>query len=471
MSAVIMDANEASEVLEQHVSTIQTCLETVSIDSPDDDIPSSKVSGQRAARYHKESDESGLGAAIEQLQKLLENTPEDHPEHLSYLWELGDARYQRYEQSEVSSDIDEAIMLYQNALEMVTDIAENSQHRARMFTSLADAYWLKMRDSQTMKILEVSIYWREKAVEAYQTLPDDTGPCKKQLRLLIDKGYFLRSEFTGSSIDLDKSIELCKRLLSLPGGHLERLEQLDRLGEIYDAKYNQTGAVTDYEMAIRFKEEALELITGDSVSREKRLASMSRSKWINSPKTLENVEERIRRLQATIAQTPNGHPDYQDHILELGRSFWLRYNETQAQADLEASIQQLTELSSTLIKKDATRVEAFRLLHEVYHARFLRTRSVSDIDLAIEWCHKTFHILPDEHRGRSKCLVDLATFWAAKYEQTKGKSDFDAAIHWSEHALGALPKNSYERAESLRSLGLIYYYRLGKTAAVSDADQ
>ena len=122
-----------------------------------------------------------------------------------------------------------------------------------------------------------------------------------------------------------------------------RADRLFNLGMGYNNRYQSTGALVDFEMAIQNYREALALIRSDPdrAHRAGWLESFGSAYYDRFQKTnaMEDLEVAIQKYQEALDLTPVDHPGRAARFHKLGIGYNDRFKKTGALQDLEIAIQ------------------------------------------------------------------------------------------------------------------------------------
>ena len=306
------DANpqELEALLTQHPE-LKTALEQLigSQASPSQSIPPAFAADfQRAIaacdRLHMDRSPQALNAAVQAWQTILVRPDlAQYPEFaVKIRVEFADTLLRRYWTFGQVADLEEAIRVYQQALEQTP---QGSPNRPRHLNNLGTA--LKNRFNLRGQVGDL-----EEAIRVYQQALDQT-PQGAPALLLSNLGNALMNRFNlrGQVADLEEAIKVHQQALEqTPQGSPDRPSLLNNLGTVLSDRFNLRGQVADLEKAIKVHQQALDETPQGSPDRPSRLNNLGRtlSDRFSLRGKVADLEEAIRVYQQALDEPPQGSP-------------------------------------------------------------------------------------------------------------------------------------------------------------------
>ncbi|PMD63284.1 uncharacterized protein K444DRAFT_661309 [Hyaloscypha bicolor E] len=272
------------------------------------------TAGPSRAIYSRVGDMGDLDEAIRFAWQAVDLTPNNHPDRVKYLDNLGSRLGDRYIRTEAISELEESIQI---ARRVVKSTPKDHPDLPRYLGTLSARL-------------------------------DD-----KHIR-------------TGATLDLEEAIQLSKQIIGATSDdHPNRTMYLSNLGNQLNNKYSRTKSMSDLDEAIRVTRQAVDSIPKDRIERAAVLRNLSvqLGDRFESTSSLNDIEEAIQVAREAVYATPLAHPDRASCMVSLGYRLEDRDN-TEDRNDVDEAIvlyQGALQLSSSTL---ITRIEAGQaLLH------------------------------------------------------------------------------------------------------------
>ncbi|KAI9567997.1 TPR-like protein [Boletus coccyginus] len=280
----------------------------------------------------------------------------------------------RYEQLGQMADLDEAIVLNREALDLSPQ--GHPHHRLGSTEDLDKAIVL---DREALDLRP-------------QGHPDRSMPlCNLGLHL------FTRYEQIGGMESLHEAIVLAREALDLcPQGHPDRSTCLNNLANDLAARYEQVWGREDLDKAIVLCREALDLCPQGHPGRWKSLISLAnrlyiRFMWFGRmnglykpmvPGTMEDVDEAMVLGREALSLCPQGHPNRPISLSNLAVHLSTRYSRLGSMEDLDEAI--VLDREALDLRQQGHRVRSIYLnLADYLSTRFMKLGAIKDLDEAI----------------------------------------------------------------------------------------
>ena len=324
-------------------------------------------------------------SAIQYLQGILEDTPNDHPDRAYRLRNLGSTYHDKYQKTEAIADLEMYIKLYKDALEATPN---DYPERAWMLQSLGSAYTIRSRRAGAIEDLDRIISRLQERFDAISS--DDPG--RADLLERLANAYATRYERFSAATDLTTALHRCQEALeAIPNHHEHRGSILGQLGCIYFARYERTQATEDLETA-------------------------------------------IERFQEALDTTPDGHSDRATRLEHLGKGFHKRYRELGNVKDLDTAAQRYQEGLEATLEDHSVRANLLESLGVTYVDKYEQSQVIKDLDIATQRYQEALDATPNDHPDRARRLHNLGTGYHSKYQETGTKGDLETTIQCYQEA-------------------------------------
>ena len=223
---------------------------------------------------------------------------------------LGQAKFVRHRIDPKSTDFDELILLYRDALAL-----RRPGHPDRPATLLQLAQTLLYRYEKEGCDESVADEIRELMTEP-QTFPENSHECRAA-DLVLDTLKRCRVVNSGSLSELEELVQRLKRSAAMPpDGYFDRPQRLINLGIALWRRYEEHGELSDLEHSLEKSEQALELLQGRHLDRLPGLRTLAAVLWgLFQIRGDFNYLMKLGALTKEALQlTPKGHPE---------RTYWV----------------------------------------------------------------------------------------------------------------------------------------------------
>ena len=163
--------------------------------------------------------------------------------------------------------------------------------------------------------------------------------------------------------------------------------------------------------------------------------------------------------------------DRASQIHALGDRYHDTYKLTRSLADLELAIQKFKEALDITPLNHPDRVRRLHNLGLRYGNKFQRIGLTSDLEQAIHFVQEAVDTVPQDHPDRLVLLQNLGINYQQKYRRTNVVADLAQAIQLKREALAITPSNHPDRAKRLQSLGIGYGDKYKATGDIADLEE
>ncbi|KAG8993898.1 hypothetical protein FRB94_010305 [Tulasnella sp. JGI-2019a] len=273
--------------------------------------------------------------AIKLSQELLQLLPSGDPQHVSTLGILGNVYFRRYQLGGAAEDLGQSISHFRQALHACSP---NDPKRIFQMTTLSNAILTRYQLQGDPNDLADAIAQLE---DAYQQL---TPVHHLRASTLHSLAGALCVRFSGETTrmeDIDRAICYLREVASiLPADHEKQYITQLNLNGAYLHRFLVTNKEEDLELAIRGYEELLEGLTSGHRGRCNTLMNLGYALQLRCVKnpSREDAEAVILRFQEAESLVPPEHPSVTLVSRALASTYYLLYDITQNQDDVEKSM-------------------------------------------------------------------------------------------------------------------------------------
>lgn len=370
----------------------------------------------------------------------------------------------------------------------------------------------KYKTTESADDLENAIVFFEKAVEHTSRDSLDAGVRCSRMAMLSG-AYGLRYERTGSTLDLDRAIELTTEIIDFMADSPLVSDYLDFLNSLYASlgrwlslRFTLFGSNEDLRKAVDATEMAVNLTPPDSPNWPGRIDDLGQRLGERSEHDIseEDLDQAIKCFEMAVdagaALTSHG----QDGMLSnLGGHLVKRFQFSGMVKDLDRSVEVLEEALKKPSSNRTTRCSILNnlamALGEVYEhhgterdldraielqrialdanpagchhdgadwagkgnlglwlfQRALRTGSIEDSIRSIDAMREAIKGLPEDHTSRPSLLLRLATSLETLSQRRSSLNDLDEAIELAREAVSYIPPGHHLRMTSINVLASI----------------
>ncbi|KAF5602448.1 uncharacterized protein FSUBG_7756 [Fusarium subglutinans] len=396
------------------------------------------LSNELSDRFAETDDLDDMEEAIELAIQALDLTPESDPRRIVFLRRLEFLFEEKYEETEDVADLDEAIR-YQRLSVDATD-PNNSLQRAARLTALGAK--LDKRAEVTGDISDLN-----KSIEVFRKVLEVRPGNEDALKNLIQTLYN-RYKMNGELQNLKECAELHQQITDASATDRDKVDWMITRANHLCILHERTEDEAYLEKAFAVVGEALALVP-ERCWKSRWLHCLGRLFGCQYLKTegLADLEEAIRLERLALELMPNG--DNEGWILtNLGNRLGDRYLRTDDVADIDEAI----DCARKSLDLEPENPERLYNLAIKLGDRFSGTEDLGDVDEAIELERKAIQMMPLDHPERADYLYILGDQLGDRYEYTGDLDDLEEAIRNAEEALGLLSQDHAVRAAWLNGL-------------------
>lgn len=318
---------------------------------------------------------------------------------------LGTVLVRRWEQAGGPADLDEAIAMFGQALELTPP---GTPDRYACLTNLGNALTARFETTADLGALDRSIAVHHEALAILPAGASDTARCLSNLAWSLVR----RHEHADDTGALGEAVDALREAVALtPPESTGRGPRLLNLGTALSTQFSSSGRPEDLDEAITALREALATLPARHAERPTAQSALGEAltrsfELTGAPATL---DEALRLLRESVSGTEPGHS-----------AFGLRLN----------------NLAGALLR------------------RFEHIRHLASLDEAIQTARQAVQATPDGHPARAMRLSGLGSALDARHIHHGGEQDLADAIEAHRHAVAATRQDDPQRAIRLSSLGV-----------------
>ncbi|MBB4934416.1 hypothetical protein F4561_005236 [Lipingzhangella halophila] len=453
------------------VETLTPCFLADVTPLPEELVPIlAQAAAPTATRQLKQAlgstDPSLITNTVTVWQRIVQATPEDHPNRAVYLSNLGTALQTRFERTGALEDLDQAITALRGAVQV---IPEDHPDRAASLSNLGNTLRVRFERTGALEDLDQAITALRGAV---QVIPED-HPDRAVSLSNLGNTLRVRFERTGALEDLDQAITAGKQAVqATPEDHPDRAVSLSNLGNTLRVRFERTGALEDLDQAITAGKQAVQATPEDHPDRAVSLSNLGNTLGTRFQRTgsLEDLDQAITALRGAVQVTPEDHPNHATYLSHLGAALQIRFERTGVLEDLDQAITAGKQAVQATPEDHPDRAVSLSNLGAALRTRFERTGALEDLDQAITAGKQAVQATPEDHPDRATYLSHLSAALGIRFERVGTREDLDHAITVGKQAIQATPEDHPNRAMYLSHLGRTLQTRFEREGAQADRD-
>ncbi|KAG6329234.1 hypothetical protein ID866_9855, partial [Astraeus odoratus] len=420
-------------------------------------------------RFRKQGDIADLDEAIMLNREALELRQQGHPDRSSSLHLLAlclGSLFAKQKQGSMTT-LEEAITLHRLALELRPP---GHPDRARSLHGLAFCLWQKFEKCATIADLNEAIILGQSVLELRPP-----GHTERNVSLYNLADYLRRrAEKQGSAADLDEAIKLHRAALKLrPPGHHSRFASLSRLAACLKDRFDNKFSITDLDEAIECGRAALELrppTHPEHAISLGRLVSYIRTKFAKQG-VVPDLEEAIAHERSLLKLHPAKHPGHAIALKHVVTYTRIMFEKQGVLPDLEMAIASERDALELFPFGSSDRAASLIGLALYLTHRFRRQGHPEDSDEATVLAREGLKSHGPDHPRRSASLHVLALCLSDRFTELDESEGLEEAIRINKAALELRPSGHADRSSSLHELAFCLWSRYQKHGIAADLDE
>jgi len=303
-------------------------------------------------------DHTHLDRVLHLYQESIANTPENHPDHMSRVGNLGLGFYVKYVATREAAYLDRATEMLQQCLH--TTPKHHPDRRLRLY-QLAATYQARYQETGSVEDINTEILHLG---ECRDILSNDTFHQSSCLRAL-GMAHYRRYQALNNKTDLDTAIGLFQKSLQVMSlGHPNRASRLYDLGAAYHDRYNVTSNEVDLDKAIQLYEESIESSPARLHDQDSQISSLGRAYRARYLKkdSIKDLDKSVCLFEKFLDQTPEDHTSRATRLNDLAVVYIDRHQESSIGSDLDKAILLLREALNHALSPSPDRLVAAKVL-------------------------------------------------------------------------------------------------------------
>jgi tetratricopeptide (TPR) repeat protein len=299
-----------------------------------------------------------LDRALHLYQESIAHTPENVPDHMPRVGNLGLGFYVKYIATREAAYLDKATEMLRQCLD--TAPKDHPDRRLQLY-QLAATYQARYQETGSVEDINTEIRYLG---ECRDILSNDTSHQSSCL-CALGMAHYRRYQELNKKTDLDTAIDLFQESLqTMSLSHPDRASRLSDLGAGYHDRYNATSNEIDLDKAIQLYEESIETSPArlhDQASRISSLGTAYRVRYLKK-ESIKDLDKSICLFERFLDQTPKDHTSRATRLNDLAVVYIDRHQETSVGSDLDKAILLLREALSHSPSPSPDRLVAAKVL-------------------------------------------------------------------------------------------------------------
>jgi tetratricopeptide (TPR) repeat protein len=283
----------------------------------------------------------------QQLRRVLDLAPSDHPVRPEALLNMSLYRRARFRLSADPADLDQAVAL---AIEMVSHAPGDPASQARFGSELGVAGYLRYVELGDPADLDRSIAALEQADAAARRLPGGDADRLAAFSTL-GLGLWARYRRAGALDDLDRAIEAVETAVAETRvGSPDLPERLSLLGLAGWSRYEHGGDPAELDRVVAVLERSVSVLSPDSTNWPTLVNNLATCLQMRAARTRTrpDLDRGIELLEAAAARSPAGSAERRLLGGSLGSMLWHRRAHGGPPEDLDRAVELLGEANASL---------------------------------------------------------------------------------------------------------------------------
>ncbi|KAF9001080.1 CHAT domain-containing protein [Cyathus striatus] len=420
------------------------------------------------ARFDITGEISDIEKAITLQNEALDLIPDDNIEKIAALWNLGNSYQSRYERTDIMNDLEVSINLHEKVLSATE---QDDQSYSRRAGNLGISMMRRFERAYDFSDIDRAVKLQEKSVAS---LPDG-HPLRAACLINLGNALQCRYENSFDTPDIDEAIRVQRQALSLlQESDPDRPLCLTNLGNSLMQRFDQNANMSDINLAISFQEDAVRVSTQKTEAMARRLVNLgvAYTKRFEVSAELIDIDRAIASQEHALEITLEGHSHMPGRLTNLGTAYMKRYERSKNIYDvLKAIPTQERAVKGT--SSDSKILKARRLtnLGASYQRLFEESLDMVDINKAIESHREAIGLLDDALPDRLLYMNNLGFSLMRRFEQSKAKADIDESISVQKDALQHLKEDEGRHTSCANNLANSLQCRFELTNDIDDLEQ
>lgn len=422
------------------------------------------------SKHHPHSQFFRTLAIMEDSEDAIQNARlallTDSPDRALLLADLGQLLHDRYCESSAVPDLEEAIQVTSESIDMTPD--DDEQKPERLF-DLVSLYGRKYQVSNEIRDLENQIRVGRLMIDATQ--PSD--PLRPRRMALVGYAFAMLYDRRGNMEHLEEAIQITTDAADVvPADEPDRAYVLKCLSDHLAAKFLATDESDDtyLEQAIEMATEATRITSDHWQGECLSSLSMHLSTRYTSMGDLQDLVEAISLARQCVDLAVGTKEDTLGYSVNLGGLLGELHSRTRDMEPLEESIRLSKQMMAQIAKHSPMKASIFQNYCSQLDNRYARLGAIEDLVEAIRAGKVALGATEEGDSERPNVMNTFAVSQAHFYDRTGTMSSLEEAIKlWRESA--QLTEDGIERAGVFNNLALYLGKRFDGTGDVSNLEE
>ena len=425
------------------------------------------LAGLLYTRFEQGGTISDLEEALALERNILELRPQGHPDRATSLGNLATSLHSRFQQLGTLSDLEEALSLERNALELRP---QGHPDRSLTLGNIALYLYIRFQQLGTLPDLDEALSLGRNALE----LRPEGHPHRATSLGNLARSFHSHFQQLRTLSDLEEALTLERSALELrPQGHPDRALSLGNIALYLYTRFEQLGTLPDLDEALALERSVLELRPQGHPHRAISVGTIAlylhaRFEWFGA---LSDLEEALTLERNVLELCPEGHPDRVTSLGNLARSFHSRFQQLGTLSDLEEALALERSALELRLQGHPDRALSLGTIALYLYTRFEQLGALSDLDEALTLERNVLELRPEGHPDRATSLGNLARSFHSRFQLVGTLSDLEEALALERSALELRPQGHPDRSLSLANIALYLYTRFEQLGTLSDLEE
>ena len=409
---------------------------------------------------------SDLDEALALYRDALELRPQGHPDRLPSLAGLANCLYDRFNLLGTLSDLDEALTLYRDTLGL---LPRGHPDRCLSLAGVASCLYDRFNLQGTPSDLDEALAGHRETLE----LRPQGHPLRPRSMGNIANCLHARFILLGALPDLGEALALYRDSLELlPKGHPHRVLSLAGVASCLYSRFTQLGTLSDLDEALAIHRNTLELRPQGHHERALSLVNIASSLYVRFTQrgTLSDLDEALSLERDALELRPQGHPHRARSLCNIAHCLQSRFTQLGTLSDLDEALAFERDALELRPQGHPDRAISLSNIAGSLHTRFTQLGTLSDLEEALALERGALELRPQGHPQRALSLGNTASYLHSRFTQCGTLSDLDEALAIQRNALELCPPGHSYRSISLGNIADYLHTRFKHLGMLSDLD-
>ncbi|KAF8992887.1 CHAT domain-containing protein [Cyathus striatus] len=413
----------------------------LSLSDPTNDLHASILSNLGTSLhslYTTLKNKDDLYESITMIERALDYHPLGHPKHASTLSSLATSLIELFVDFGDLKSLDSAISLNEEALG--TSMKEEDQ--LMVLNNLSHGLYVLHEHSGSRSDIDKAIELSREAVQISINLGKHVDNLAKTYDNLASS-LSSRFQVLGNISDIQESIETHKKVLELrPHGNPNRFLSIARLATAIMLRYENVGAIEDLEEAIALKREAISAHPGLQSEKYGLFDSLALALNIRAEKlgTVQDHDEVIALHHLAVINCPQEHLLKASMFNNLATALFTRYSHAKDAQDLDDSIAYHIDALNLRPEGHPLRWKSLNNIGAALIVRFQNLGNTEDLLKSIDIFFESINFATPDHPEFPLVVLNLAAALYNRFELTRDITDLHSLTDLYFIAMQKLPK-------------------------------